>query len=155
MDNFSDQLQNYYNWMGVRSELLEILLKLENFDKENLCLFKKTHPFKYLPVSSRRIQQFIDLSLIPKPNGVKYSYGHIIFYFYSILMRKKGYSFNQLSDLSLKLSLEEAEKKSIKPLAKIVAHSTNSHEPNWFTTAPIGAISKVIDKSGWKKQILT
>ena len=111
MDNFSDELQNYYNWMGVRSELLEILLKLENFDKENLCLFKKTHPFKYLPVSSRRIQQFIDLSLIPKPNGVKYSYGHIIFYFYSILMRKKGYSFNQLSDLSLKLSLEEAENK--------------------------------------------
>ncbi len=44
-----------------------------------------------------------------------------------------------------------AYKKGIKPLAKIVAHSTNSHEPNWFTTAPIGAISKVIDKSGWKK----
>ena len=41
MDNFSDELQNYYNWMGVRSELLEILLKLENFDKENLCLYKK------------------------------------------------------------------------------------------------------------------
>ena len=44
-----------------------------------------------------------------------------------------------------------ADKKGIKPLAKIVAHSTNSHEPNWFTTAPIGAISKVLDKSGWKK----
>ena len=44
-----------------------------------------------------------------------------------------------------------ADKKGIKPLAKIVAHSTNSHEPNWFTTAPIGAINKVIDKSGWKK----
>jgi len=44
-----------------------------------------------------------------------------------------------------------ADKKGIKPLAKIVAHSTNSHEPNWFTTAPIGAISKVLDKSGWTK----
>ena len=111
MSNFSDELQNYYNWMGVRSELLEILFKLENLDKNNLCLIKKTHPFKYLPVSSRRVQQFIDLSLIPKPIGVKYSYNHIIFYFYSILMRKKGYSFNQLSQLSLKLSLEEAENK--------------------------------------------
>ncbi len=44
-----------------------------------------------------------------------------------------------------------ADKKGIKPLARIVAHATNSHEPNWFTTAPIGAISKVLDKSGWKK----
>ena len=44
-----------------------------------------------------------------------------------------------------------AEKKGIKPIAKIISHATNSHEPNWFTTAPIGAISKVLDKSGWKK----
>ena len=44
-----------------------------------------------------------------------------------------------------------ADKKGIKPLARIVAHATNSHEPNWFTTAPIGAISKVLEKSGWKK----
>ena len=44
-----------------------------------------------------------------------------------------------------------AEKKGIKPLAKIISHATNSHEPNWFTTAPVGAISKVLDKSGWKK----
>ena len=44
-----------------------------------------------------------------------------------------------------------ADKKGIKPLARIVSHATNSHEPNWFTTAPIGAISKVLDKSGWKK----
>ena len=33
-------------------------------------------------------------------------------------------------------------------------HNYYSHESNWFTTAPIGAISKAIDKSGWKKQIL-
>ena len=44
-----------------------------------------------------------------------------------------------------------AEKKGIKPIAKIISHATKSHEPNWFTTAPIGAISKVLDKSGWKK----
>ena len=44
-----------------------------------------------------------------------------------------------------------ADMKGIKPLARIVAHATNSHEPNWFTTAPIGAITKVLDKSGWKK----
>ncbi|MBK1616543.1 acetyl-CoA acetyltransferase [Rubrivivax gelatinosus] len=35
------------------------------------------------------------------------------------------------------------------PLARIVAHATHSHEPEWFTTAPIGAIDKVLKKAGW------
>ena len=53
---------------------------------------------------------------------------------------------------SVILMLEsEADKRGIKPLARIINHSTNSHEPRWFTTAPIGAIEKVLEKSGWKK----
>ncbi|MDT8439779.1 MAG: acetyl-CoA C-acyltransferase [Wenzhouxiangellaceae bacterium] len=35
------------------------------------------------------------------------------------------------------------------PLARIVAHATHSHEPEWFTTAPVGAIAKVLAKAGW------
>ena len=53
---------------------------------------------------------------------------------------------------SVILMLEsEAQKRRIKPLARIIDHSTNSQEPKWFTTAPIGAIEKVLEKSGWKK----
>ena len=48
------------------------------------------------------------------------------------------------------MTLEEAEKRNIKPLARIISHSTNSQEPAWFTTAPIGAIKKVIEKASWK-----
>jgi acetyl-CoA C-acetyltransferase len=44
---------------------------------------------------------------------------------------------------------QEAEKKNSMPLAKVTAHATNSHDPAWFTTAPIGAIQKVLDKAGW------
>ena len=47
------------------------------------------------------------------------------------------------------MTIQEAEKKNSKPLAKIVAHATNSHDPAWFTTAPIGAIQKVLDKAAW------
>ena len=43
-----------------------------------------------------------------------------------------------------------AQKKGLKPIARIVAHSTHAHEPEWFTTAPVGAIQKVLAKSGWK-----
>jgi len=42
-----------------------------------------------------------------------------------------------------------AEKLGLKPLAVIAGHSTHSQEPGWFTTAPVGAIRKLFDKTGW------
>ena len=36
-----------------------------------------------------------------------------------------------------------------KPLAKIVAHATHAQEPEWFTTAPVGATEKALKKAGW------
>jgi acetyl-CoA C-acetyltransferase len=44
----------------------------------------------------------------------------------------------------------EAKKRGAKPLARIVAYASNAHEPEWFTTAPVGAIQKVLEKAGWK-----
>jgi acetyl-CoA C-acetyltransferase len=48
------------------------------------------------------------------------------------------------------LSAAEAGKRGLTPLARIVAHATHSQEPEWFTTAPVGAINKVLEKTGWK-----
>jgi len=45
----------------------------------------------------------------------------------------------------------EAEKRGLNPIAVIHAHSTHAQEPNWFTTAPIGAMQKVLEKTGWSK----
>ncbi len=45
----------------------------------------------------------------------------------------------------------EAEKRGLTPLAVIHAHATNANEPAWFTTAPVGAMEKVLAKSGWSK----
>ena len=50
------------------------------------------------------------------------------------------------------MSESEAAKRGIKPIARIVAHARNSHQPELFTTAPIGAIEKVLQKAGWKTQ---
>lgn len=43
-----------------------------------------------------------------------------------------------------------AEKLGLKPLARIVAHSQHSQEPQWFTTAPVGALKKLFEKTGWQ-----
>ena len=42
-----------------------------------------------------------------------------------------------------------AERDGLPALAEIKAHATHSQEPQWFTTAPIPAIRKVLDKAGW------
>ena len=43
-------------------------------------------------------------------------------------------------------------KLGVKPLARIVAHSQHSQEPNWFTTAPVGALKNLFAKTGWKAE---
>ncbi len=48
------------------------------------------------------------------------------------------------------LAAAEADKRDIRPLARIVAHATHSQEPEWFTTAPVGALRKVLERAGWQ-----
>jgi acetyl-CoA C-acetyltransferase len=36
-----------------------------------------------------------------------------------------------------------------KPLARILAHASHAHEPGWFTTAPVSAIQKLMQRVGW------
>jgi len=45
-------------------------------------------------------------------------------------------------------SKEAAEREGLPVMARIVAQATNAHEPEWFTTAPIGAMKKVLEKAG-------
>ena len=44
-----------------------------------------------------------------------------------------------------------AEKLGLSPLATIVGHATHAQEPGWFTTAPVGAIRKLFERTGWNK----
>ncbi|MGA9795166.1 MAG: acetyl-CoA C-acyltransferase [Rhizomicrobium sp.] len=44
-----------------------------------------------------------------------------------------------------------AKAKGLKPIARIVAQASNAGEPRWFTTAPVGAIEKVLKLANWSK----
>jgi hypothetical protein len=44
----------------------------------------------------------------------------------------------------------EAKKRGAKPLARIIGYASSAREPEWFTTAPVDAIKKVLSKTGWK-----
>jgi acetyl-CoA C-acetyltransferase len=43
-----------------------------------------------------------------------------------------------------------AKRLGVKPLARIVGHATHAQEPEWFTTAPVGATQKLLARTGWK-----
>ncbi len=45
-----------------------------------------------------------------------------------------------------------ADKLGLKPLATVVGHSTHAQEPGLFTTAPVGAIRKLFEKTGWNAE---
>jgi len=47
------------------------------------------------------------------------------------------------------MSGAEAERRALNPLAIIRAHATHAQEPAWFTTAPVGAMQKVLAAAGW------
>src|SRR5258707_1321473 len=42
-----------------------------------------------------------------------------------------------------------AERRGLAPLAFIARHSPHAQEPGWFTTAPVGAIAKLFERTGW------
>ncbi len=44
-----------------------------------------------------------------------------------------------------------AAQRGLKPIARIVAQASNAGEPRWFTTAPVKAIERVLERAGWKK----
>ena len=44
-----------------------------------------------------------------------------------------------------------ADKHGLKPIARIVAQASHAAEPRWFTTAPVGAVGKVLAATGWDK----
>lgn len=49
------------------------------------------------------------------------------------------------------MSAATAQKRGLKPLARIVAHASHAQAPEWFTTAPVDAIRKVMNKAGWNQ----
>jgi len=61
-------------------------------------------------------------------------------------------SINDGAAATVLMTADEAAKRGLTPLARIVAHATHSQAPEWFTTAPVTAIANVLRKAGWKAE---
>ncbi|WP_372693799.1 acetyl-CoA C-acyltransferase [Immundisolibacter sp.] len=47
------------------------------------------------------------------------------------------------------MSEDEAARRGLKPLARVLGHATHAQDPAWFTTAPVGAVRTLLNKLGW------
>ena len=87
-------IEDYLNWTGNRQELISLIKLFEEFDSKLYKMFSKQLG-KVSSVNERRIQQFIDEQIIPKPDfeEKKYVYnsGHLVRYLCAIILRNKGY----------------------------------------------------------------
>ncbi|MFZ5656332.1 MAG: thiolase family protein [Pseudomonadota bacterium] len=47
------------------------------------------------------------------------------------------------------MSAEAAQRAGARPIARVVAHAGHAHEPEQFTTAPVEATRRLLEKAGW------
>ncbi|OOW68369.1 acetyl-CoA acetyltransferase [Xanthomonas axonopodis pv. melhusii] len=52
--------------------------------------------------------------------------------------------------ITVLMSADDAQRRGVTPLARIVGHVTHAQEPEWFTTAPVAAIQSLASKLGWR-----
>ena len=50
------------------------------------------------------------------------------------------------------MRLSQAEKRGLTPIAAIRGHASFAQAPEWFTTAPVGALRKLFERTGWDKE---
>lgn len=89
-----DMINEYINWTGTRHELISIINLFEKQKPKLYKMFSKQIG-KYSSVNIRRIQQFIDEGIMPKPNYTDkkylYDFNHLIRYLSAIILRNRGY----------------------------------------------------------------
>ena len=83
----------------------------------------------------------IDIAKIP---GLRAAFGND-----GVLTAASSSKISDGAAATVLMSADEAARRGLKPLARIVAHATHSQAPEWFTTAPVTAIENVLKKAGW------
>ena len=104
------EISKYEEWTGSRKDLISLIEQIERKDAKKRMLHSKKSPYNALPVNTRRIQWFISQGMMPKPDGQKYTYAHLIFYWATILLRRRDkLQFSQIEGLAHRLDISEAK----------------------------------------------
>ncbi len=105
--------KNYQYWKGSRKELINEIITFENQYPEKFRMISKKSG-DYIDVNIRRIQQFIDVSILPKPHVEKkqyeYSKEHLLRYLAAIVLKNNDHTIKQIEKILSTLDIEQVEK---------------------------------------------
>ena len=131
-------LKEYKNWSGSRKELVKILSIIEDQNpKDFMMISNKSN--KYLKVTPRRIQNFLDEDILTKAPMVKgeyiYNSEHLYRYLAAIKLKNLGHSLRQISNLLSNYEIEEVKNnflrdKIIKENKKNLLRNIDANEDN-------------------------
>ena len=87
-------IYDYENWTGTRPELVTVIRIIEQNYPNQYKMFSKQLG-KLISINERRIQQFIDEGIVPKPvfenKKYQYNFTHIVRYLSGVILRNKGF----------------------------------------------------------------
>ena len=103
-------MEEYLNWKGSRIELLDIINLFEKKEPNKYLMHSKKLK-KNLPVSMRRIQDFIDKEILPagelEDKSYIYNSEHLFRYFAAIILKNSGHTLIQIAKILSSMHLEE------------------------------------------------
>ncbi len=104
--------KKYQDWIGSRKELINEIISFENQNPEKFKMISKKSG-EYIDVNIRRIQQFIDVSILPKPHVEKkqyeYTKEHLLRYLAAIVLKNNGHTIKQIEKILSTLDIDQVE----------------------------------------------
>ena len=104
--------KKYQDWIGSRKELINEIISFENQNPEKFRMISKKSG-DYIDVNIRRIQQFIDVSILPKPHVEKkqyeYTKEHLLRYLAAIVLKNNDHTIKQIEKILSTLDIDQVE----------------------------------------------
>ena len=104
--------KKYQDWTGSRKDLINEIRHFENENHEKFKMISKKSG-DYIDVNIRRIQQFIDVSILPRPHVEKkqyeYTKEHLLRYLAAIVLKNSDYTIKQIEKILSTLDIDEVE----------------------------------------------
>ena len=155
-------IEKFQNFRGSRKDLMEVISKLEKYNREKFMMYSKKYK-KYLPVNNRRIQQFSDKGLLPTNEvdnkNYVYNYDHLLIYSAIMKLKNEGYTLVQIGkiikgyDTEKLMEIVEIKDKNTK---EVIDHK-NLNEKNLLSEKLIklGRQEGRVLRSQWMKFAIT
>ncbi len=148
MGAFAQKTADHY---GITREEMDAYA-IQSLDKALTAIENKSNDDEIVPVrvQTRKLDYVVNVDEQPgKANAEKIPTLRPVFAKDGTITAANASSISDGASAVVMMSEAEAEKRGLQPMARIVAHARHSREPEEYTQAPVGAMQKLFEKTGW------